>query len=100
MTFSSKPKLESELNLQSQLMTVILAFSVAIGAFSLVLIAIRFGPIARQADSWNICVNRTERFLSTLSGFSSVGSEGLTAMSVSLGNGSTPQREKGSVLQN
>ena len=85
-----------KLNIISNISNLAIVLGVVIGALSLSLIAIQLSPVSRQAKSWNVCVNRTGRYLSTLPGFSSVGSDGLEAMSVSLCNGSTPQREKGS----
>ena len=80
------------LNTSSKWIGTILVAGVTLGGISLGVIALKLGPISRQAQSWNVCVNRTGAYLSTLPGFASVGSDGLEAMSVSLCNGSTPQR--------
>ena len=66
--------------------------SIIIGSISLATIAFRLGPISNFSRSFNRCVNTTSTFLSTVPGFQSASKDGLEAMSVSLCNGSTPQR--------
>ena len=74
----------------------ILTLSAITGALSLLFIAIRIGPIASYSKTLNRCVQTTSGFLATVPGFQSAGKDGLEAMSVSLCNGSTPQKAEGS----
>ena len=78
--------------LDSQGIALILVGGVAIGSLSMALIALRLGPISRQARVWNSCVTTTVGFLSNVPGFKAAGDDGLEAMAVSLCNGSTPQK--------
>ena len=100
MTSQDKLISRPALNSYSNWINSTLVAGVAIGGISLGVIALKIGPISRQAESWNVCVNRTGAYLATLPGFSSVGADGLEAMSVSLCNGSTPQREVSSSKAN
>ena len=70
----------------------IIAASAIIGSLSLFLIALRLAPVASYSKSFNRCTNTTKEFLSTVPGFLAAGDDGLEAMSVSLCNGSTPQK--------
>ena len=80
--------------IDSQLVRAFLAGTVAIGGLSLLLIALRLGPISRQATIWNSCVSTTMDFLSVLPAFARAESSDLQAMSVNLCNGSMPQQQK------
>ncbi len=101
MTEKSKPPEKFRLNLNGlqlsmdselNFLILVLASAVTLSAISLASIALKIGPISRQASTWNKCVETTTGFLSTVPGFRSAGDDGLTAMGVSLCNGSTPQR--------
>ncbi len=80
--------------LKPELTQTLTSFSLALCGLSLLVIAMRLGPLTRQADTWNSCVKTTSSFLSTLPGFGTANIDDLKAMSVSLCNGSTPQKEE------
>ena len=96
MSVEEKKSQSLNLTIYSQWVGILLGASVVLGGLSLTAIAIRLGPVARQANSWNECVTTTLNFLSTVEAFRSVGRDGLEAMSVSLCNGSTPQKNENS----
>tara|TARA_Y100001968_G_scaffold330158_1_gene381229 strand:+ start:1539 stop:1835 length:297 start_codon:yes stop_codon:yes gene_type:complete len=68
---------------------LVLAFNCS---FSLILIASRLSPLSDYSKSMNRCVNTTMSFLENVPGFKAAGEDGIEAMSVSLCNGSTPQK--------
>ena len=74
--------------------TGVIAFGVCLSAISLLWIAVGITPISKRARTWNSCINTTSKFLSLVPSFTRVGEEGIEAMSVSLCNGSTPQRKE------
>lgn len=78
--------------LRPQLLSVLVLSGGLVACLSLAIIAERLGPINRLAKSWNTCVDTTASFLMTMPSFRSAGKQGIEAMSVSLCNGSTPQR--------
>ncbi len=80
--------------IKTELAQSLKSLSVALCGLSLLVIAIRLGPLTRQANTWNSCVQTTSNFLSTLPGFGTANVNDLKAMSVSLCNGSTPQKEE------
>ena len=82
----------STLNFLPQHLFVVLLSGVCLASFSLFLIAVRLAPISRSARNWNLCVDTTSSYLVNMPSFQSVENEGIEAMSVSLCNGSTPQR--------
>ena len=94
MTQEEKESKRFNLNIHSQFTSAVMATGVVLSSISLVIIAIRLGPIAQQAFIWTGCVNTTGDFLSGVPGFESIETDGIEAMSVSLCNGSTPQKEK------
>ncbi len=94
MTETKKFSKRLDLSIHSQLTGAVLMIGVALGSLSLFGIALRVGPMARYASSFNGCVATTVSFLSEVPGFRSAGAAGLEAMSVSLCNGSTPQRNE------
>ncbi len=82
---------------QTEIMAVFLFSGIGFAVFSLGLIAFKLVPISESAQRWNSCVDTTSSFLMELSSFRSTGKDGLEAMSVSLCNGSTPQRTEPNV---
>ena len=50
-------------------------------------------PISKQSRNHNNCVKTTSTFLTSIPGFKKLQSNDLNAMSVSLCNGSTPQKQ-------
>ena len=83
--------LQKSLTLQN-----IVIFSAFTSSICLFLIVLRIGPISNYSKSMNKCISTTVRFLSAVPGFQSAGIDGLEAMSVSLCNGSTPQKAENS----
>ncbi len=79
---------------ESDLSNIFQTTCIALGTLSLLLIAIRLGPIERKAKLWNQCVNTTNEFLEFIPSLRNVGAEGREAMAVSLCYGSTPQKEE------
>ena len=78
----------------------LLSLSVAFGAISLGIIALRLAPIAKQAEIWNGCIETTSTFLSQLPTFAANDIDDLKAMSVNLCNGSTPEQPTNSSSNN
>ncbi len=70
----------------------VIALGVGLCGISLGVIAIRLGPLSRQAIIWNGCIETTSEFLSALPDFAITDSSDIKAMSVNLCNGSTPQK--------
>ena len=70
----------------------VIALGVGLCGISLGVIAMRLGPLSRQAIIWNGCIETTSEFLSALPDFAITDSSDIKAMAVNLFNGSTPQK--------
>ena len=66
----------------------------SISSISLLSIATLLIPISTHSNYHNNCVKTTGIFLSDIPGFKELNSNDLNAMSVSLCNGSTPQKQE------
>ena len=70
----------------------VIALGVGLCGISLGVIAMRLGPLSRQAIIWNGCIETTSEFLAALPDFSTTDFSDIKAMAVNLCNGSTPQK--------
>ena len=55
---ASKEPMQFKLDVSESLLSLIKTTSIAISSISIVIIAIRLGPVSRQAHYWNTCIKQ------------------------------------------